>query len=142
VKLFVDIPRLKSMMTGMSECRDLEPGRSRVDRGVEYVPVEGQRPNMEVVMTKILTGLLAVAIVGAVVVGAVAAADRLGTRSVHRLGHDPKSSADFGHVPMSRAQGMMPVVTVTAEMPRLVMPTVEVHAVRMVAMSGSDLRVF
>jgi len=28
-------------------------------------------------------------------------------------------------------QGLMPEVTVTAEMPRLVMPTVEVHAVRM-----------
>jgi cytochrome c556 len=39
-------------------------------------------------------------------------------------------------------QGLMPEVTVTAEMPRLVMPTVEVHAVRMVAMSGSDLNIY
>ncbi len=39
-------------------------------------------------------------------------------------------------------QGLMPEVTVTAEMPRLVMPTVEVHAVRMVAMSGSDLHIY
>jgi tRNA nucleotidyltransferase (CCA-adding enzyme) len=30
--------------------------------------------------------------------------ERLGTRSVPRPGHDPKSSADFGHVPMSRAR--------------------------------------
>jgi hypothetical protein len=34
----------------------------------------------------------------------------------------------------------MPEVTVTAEMPRLVMPTVEVQAVRTIAMSGSSLR--
>ena len=39
-------------------------------------------------------------------------------------------------------QGLMPEVTVTAEMPRLVMPTVDVHAVRMVAVSRSDLRVY
>jgi hypothetical protein len=43
---------------------------------------------------------------------------------------------------MSRAQGMMPLVTVTAEMPRLVMPTVEVVAVRTVAMGPSDLRAY
>jgi hypothetical protein len=35
----------------------------------------------------------------------------------------------------------MPEVVVTAEMPRLVMATVEVRAVRTVALSGSDLRV-
>ncbi len=39
------------------------------------------------------------------------------------------------------SRGLMPEVVVTAEMPRLVMPTVEVHAVRTVALSGSDLRV-
>ncbi len=38
-------------------------------------------------------------------------------------------------------QGLMPEVTVTAEMPRLVMPTIEVHAVRTVAMSGLNLHV-
>ena len=43
--------------------------------------------------------------------------------------------------PIGDRQGMMPEVTVTAEMPRLVMPAVEVHAVRTVAMSGSDLPV-
>jgi len=70
-------------------------------------------------MTKILTGLLAVAIVAAVVVGGAMA----GTKAFAPL-------------------GMMPEVTVTAEMPRLVMPTIEVHAVRTVAMSGSDLSVY
>jgi len=83
-------------------------------------------------MTKILTGLMAVAIVAALFLGAEwAAADWPGTRS-----------GLAGNPVMSRAQGMMPEVTVTAEMPRLVMPTVEVHALRMVAMSGSDLRVY
>jgi hypothetical protein len=38
-------------------------------------------------------------------------------------------------------QGLMPEVTATAEMPRLVMPTVEVRAVRTVAMGGLDLLV-
>ena len=70
-------------------------------------------------MTKILTGLLAVAIVAAVVVGGAMA----GTKAL-------------------APSGMMPEVTVTAEMPRLVMPTIEVHAVRTVAMSGSDLSVY
>ena len=100
--------------------------------------------NREVCVTKVLTAVVAAALVMVALVGgaALAVEGRLGTRSVPRPGHDPKSSADFGHVPASRAQGMMPEVVVTAEMPRLVMPTVEVHAVRMVAMSGSDLRVF
>jgi hypothetical protein len=39
-------------------------------------------------------------------------------------------------------QGMMPVVTVTAEMPRLVMPTVEVVAVRTLAMNGTAYNVY
>ena len=38
-------------------------------------------------------------------------------------------------------QGLMPEVVVTAEMPRIVMPTVVVHAFRPVAMSGSGLNV-
>ena len=65
-------------------------------------------------MTKILTGLLAVAIVAAVMVGGALA----GTKTF-------------------ASSGMMPEVVVTAEMPRLVMPTVEVHAFRTVAMSTS-----
>lgn len=39
-------------------------------------------------------------------------------------------------------QGMMPEVVVTAEMPRLVMPTVEVRAFRSVAMGASSLNVY
>ena len=79
-----------------------------------------QRPELEVVMTKILT----VAMVAVVFVGtALTAANVQGRHEASR-------------------QGLMPEVTVTAEMPRLVMPTVEVHAVRMVAMSGSDLHVY
>ena len=79
-----------------------------------------QRPELEVVMTKILTAaMVAVLFVGT----ALTAANVQGRHGANR-------------------QGLMPEVTVTAEMPRLVMPTVEVHAVRMVAMSGSDLRVF
>lgn len=39
-------------------------------------------------------------------------------------------------------QGLMPEVAVTAEMPRLVMPTVEVHAFRTVAASGTAGNVY
>ena len=35
-------------------------------------------------------------------------------------------------------QGMMPEVVVTAEMPRIVMPTVEVRAFRTLAMNGAS----
>jgi len=66
-------------------------------------------------MSKILIGLLAVAIVAAVVFGGALAGLKNGN---------------------ARA-GMMPEVVSTAEMPRLVMPTVEVHAFRTVAMSTS-----
>ena len=38
-------------------------------------------------------------------------------------------------------QGMMPEVVVTAEMPRIVMPTVEVRAFRTLAMNGASLNV-
>jgi len=88
---------------------------------------------------RILAAGMAAAVVMVLVVGAALAVEgRLGTRSVPRPGHDPKSSADFGHVPMSRAQGMMPEVVVAAEMPRLVMPTVEVQALRTVAGLGTQ----
>jgi len=65
-------------------------------------------------MTKILTGLLAAAIVAASIFGTA----MVGARA-------------------SAPSGMMPEVVSTAEMPRLVMPTVEVHAFRAVAMSSS-----
>ena len=85
---------------------------------------------MKKLSTVMAAALVAVLFVAALVVGGRA-----------RLGHDPKSSADFGHVPMSRAQGLMPEVVVTAERPTLVMPTVEVRAYRSVAMSGSGSNV-
>ena len=65
-------------------------------------------------MTKILTGLLAAVIVAAVMVGGAVAGAKTSARA-----------------------GMMPEVVATAEMPRLVMPIVEVHAFRTVAMSFS-----
>lgn len=83
-------------------------------------------------MAKVLSGVMAVAMVAVLFVGAEwAAGDWLGTRS-----------GLAGNPVMSRAQGLMPEVVVTADMPRLVMPTVEVRPGRTVAMSGSDLHVF
>jgi hypothetical protein len=67
-------------------------------------------------------------VIGAVVVGVVLVGGTL-------------AGSHSGMTATADGQGMMPVVTVTGEMPRLVMPTVEVVAVRTVAMSGSDLRV-
>lgn len=75
-------------------------------------------------MTKILTGLLAVAIVAAVAVGAM------------KMGDSPSERSARGTVPIF--SGMMPEVVSTAEMPRLVMPTVEVRAFQAVAMSASE----
>ena len=66
-------------------------------------------------MTKILTGLLAAVIVAAVVFGGVLAGVKNGN---------------------ARA-GMMREVVSTAEMPRLVMPIVEVRAFQAVAVSAS-----
>ena len=66
---------------------------------------------MSAVMT---VAIVAVLLVGAALVGARARAD---------------------------GQSLMPEVVVTAEMPRLVMPTVQVHATSMVAMSGPSQNV-
>lgn len=83
-----------------------------------------QRPELEVVMARILAAAMAAALVAVLFVGtALTPTNAQGRHGANR-------------------QGLMPEVTVTAEMPRLVMPTVEVHAVRTVAMSGSDLRVY
>ena len=60
--------------------------------------------------------------------------------SVLLVGAALAGANDRGNATASR-QGLMPVVTVTAEMPRLVMPTVEVRGFRTVALSGSGLRV-
>jgi len=80
-------------------------------------------------MTKILTGLLAVAIVAAVAAGAMKMGAKTGTV--------PRAERSGGLSPVFARAGMMPEVVSTAEMPRLVMPTVEVHAFRTVAMSTS-----
>ena len=100
------------------------------------------RADMEVAVKRMLEGLLAVALVAAVVVGLGLASERLGARTVPRTGRDPKPSVGFGHVPVSRDAGMMPEVVVTAEMPRLVMPTVEVSAFRTMAVSGTVSNVY
>jgi hypothetical protein len=125
VKLFIDILRLKSMMTGMNGCRKTKAGSGAATAIHGCLQISGRQvTNREVSVTKVMAAVVAVALVMVVLVGgAIAGAS----------GRD-NAAAD--------RHGMMPVVTVTAEMPRLVMPTVEVHAVRMVAMSGSDLRVF
>ena len=75
-------------------------------------------------MKKVLAAGMAVVLVMAVLVGVAALAGASGRGS---------ATAD--------RQGMMPEVVVTAEMPRLVMPTVVVRAVRTVAMSGPGLPV-
>ncbi len=72
-------------------------------------------------MKKLMAAVMATVVAGVVLVGGALA------------GSQGRATADW--------QGMMPEVTVTAEMPRLVMPTVEVVAVRAVAMTGSDLHV-
>jgi hypothetical protein len=94
--------------------------RTKVGIGVEYVPVEGQRSNVEVSAMKKLSAVMAVALVGAlVVVTALSVTNNVRGRS------DANRS------------GLMPEVVSTAEMPRLSMPTVVVHAFRTVAMSTS-----
>jgi len=118
-------------MTGMSVSQVTEStGSGAAVTGLCLGNSVGLRYDMEVAMKNVLTGLLAVAVVAAVVVGgAFAAEGRLGTRSVQ------------GQVPSSPAQGLMPEVVSTAEMPRLVMPTVEVRAFQTVAMSEQSLLV-
>ena len=82
-------------------------------------------------MKNVLGAGMAVVLVTVLVVGAaLALGGGLGTRS--ELGSNSV---------MSRAQGVMPEVVGTAEMPRLLMPVVEVVAFRTVAMTGSGLNV-
>jgi hypothetical protein len=113
-------------MTGMSECRDSEPSRSRVDCGLGFVPVEGKGPNMEVGGMKKLSAKMAAAVVVALSVVALVVGGRLGTRYV------PRDAS---------RQGLMPEVVVRAEKPGIVMPTVEVRAFRTLAMSASSMNV-
>lgn len=74
-------------------------------------------------MKKVVAAVVAAVVVGVVLVGGALA------------GSHGRASAT------TNRYGMMPVVTVTAEMPRLVMPTVEVRAFRTLAMSGSGFNV-
>jgi hypothetical protein len=71
----------------------------------------------------VLAAVVAAALVTVLLAGAVLA----GANSRSRVAAD--------------GQGMMPEVVVTAEMPRLLIPVVEVVAFRTVAMTGSDLHV-
>jgi len=103
-------------MTGMNGSQKAEYGVSAAE--TRLPGFAGLGSDMEVVMTKILTGLLAAAIVAAVMLGGALAGARA-----------------------SASAGMMPEVVSTAEMPRLVMPTVEVHAFRSVAMSAPGYNV-
>jgi len=119
-------------MTGMNGCQMMKADMGAAKANQSCLVVSGrQRPNQEVSVKKVLATVIVAVVVGVVLVGgATAFGGRLGTRS--ELSDNSV---------MSRAQGMMPLVTVTAEKPRLVMPTVEVVAVRTVAMSGSGLNV-
>jgi hypothetical protein len=91
-------------------------------------------------VAKLLSGMMAVAMLAAFAVGGAMTADRLGTR--HRLAVNWPQRPLSDSAVTSRGAGMMPEVVVTAEKPRLVMPTVEVRASRTVATSGSELRAF
>jgi hypothetical protein len=122
-------------MTGMSELRDSEPSRGRKGSAGVVGLLEGQRPNMGGSAMKKLSTVMAAVVVAALFVVTMVRASAVG------LGHDPKPSVGLGHVPASRAQGLMPEVVVTAEMPRIVMPTVVVYGYRHVAMNARVLNV-
>jgi hypothetical protein len=125
MKLFIDILRLKVMMTGMNGSQMAETSVAGAETCLPGFA--RRRPDMEVAMKKILIGLMAVAIVAAVVVMAM------------KMGDSPSERSARGTVPIF--SGMMPEVVSTAEMPRIVMPTVVVHAFRPVAMSASGYNV-
>jgi hypothetical protein len=120
------------MMAGMSEYPDRKTGDQMAAVEHECLVVrKDERPNVEVAMRKTLSVVVAAAVAVAMLVGAALAVEgRLGTRSELA-----------GNSVMSRARELMPEVVVNAEMPRLVMPTVEVRAFRTLAMSGSGFNV-
>ena|GEM_PF-1206570 len=132
MKLFIDILRLKSMMTDMNGYRIAKADMVTAAAGqgcllrakwdakgkVEMTKVEYEGEKMKMLSA----GVAAVLVMGLLVGAAFAVANGRANSTASR-------------------QGMMPEVTVTAEMPRLVMPTVEVRGFRTVAMSGSDLHV-
>jgi hypothetical protein len=119
--------RLKSMMTGMNGCQMMKADMDAAMANQSCLGVSGrQRPNQEVSVKKVLAAVIAAVVAGVVLVGGAMAV---------------QGSRKTGD-PVFHSQGMMPEVEVSAEMPRLVMPTVEVVAVRTVAMGPTDLRVF
>jgi hypothetical protein len=113
------------MMTDMNGCHQTKSGADMARAIQGCLQVRGRQvTNREVSVTKVMTAVVTAAMLAVVLVGgAIAGANGRGRATADRY-------------------GMMPVVAVTAEMPRLVMPTVEVHAIRTVAMSESDLRVY
>jgi len=109
------------MMTGMIGFRDTRAEMVAVMANDACLGVSAsQGLNREVSVKKVLAAAMVVALVAVTLVGfaALVGVNGRGTGTADR-------------------QGTMPEVVVTAEMPRLVMPTVEVHAFRTVAMSPS-----
>jgi hypothetical protein len=85
---------------------------------------EGSEIKSEVLMSNTLAVVIGAALVAALFVGATAA-----TTGCVQRGREKYE------------QGIVPEVVVRAEMPRLVMPTVEVQALRTLAMTGSSFNV-
>jgi redox-regulated HSP33 family molecular chaperone len=109
----------------MSECPDLKAGDQVAEAEHECLAVRiSERTYVEVAMRKTLSAVVAAAVAVALFVGAALSV----TTNVQ------------GRRDVSR-QGLMPEIVVTAEKPRLVMPTVEVHAFRTLATNGSGLNV-
>jgi hypothetical protein len=127
-------------MAVVNRCRTAKSAGCGIPYGVRLEAGVRQRPTKEVVMEKVLGGVMAVAMLAAFAVAGAMAGDRLGTR--HRLVVNWPQRPLSDSAVISRGAGMMPEVVVTAEKPRLVMPTVEVRAGRTMAMSGPELRIF
>jgi hypothetical protein len=135
------------MMTGMSECLGLRTGGQMVAAEHACLNVHGiERPHVEVVMRKTLSVVVAAALVAALLVGGVLMGAKNGAktgtvpRAVRSEGGEATRSGGLSAV--SARAGLMPEVVVRAEMPRLVMPTVEVRAYRTLAMSASGSNVY
>jgi hypothetical protein len=110
------------MMIGMSEYPNHNAGGPRAAARESCLnSARGLMSSLEVLMNKALTVVVAVALVAVLFVGAAATAK-------YRT-QDGRSGYQ---------QGIMPEVVVKAEMPRLVMPTVQVRAFRTLAMTGSS----
>lgn len=124
MKLFIDILRLKVMMTGMSESRTMKAEAISLAATSPYLHGKVcQRPSKEETMMKVMSVVIAAALLAALLAG------------VTRVVANARVAA--------REQGMMPEVVVRAETPRLVMHTVEVRAYgnRSVAMNDSGVNI-